>query len=69
MFCVLAHKEQNSINPLDLDQWDFYILPTAILDQKVGMQKTIALSRIVKLGAVKADYENINSIILQVTKS
>ena len=63
VFCVLAHKEKATINPLDLDQWDFYILPTAILDETVGIQKMIALSRIVKLGTVKVGYEDIEANI------
>ena len=29
VFCVLKHKEQDTINPLDLEQWDFYPVSTA----------------------------------------
>lgn len=28
VFCVLKHKDQESINPLDLEQWEFYPVAT-----------------------------------------
>jgi hypothetical protein len=28
VFCLLKHKEQHSIDPLNLDQWEFYVLST-----------------------------------------
>ena len=31
VFCVLAHKDKNTVNPLKLEQWDFYVLQTSIL--------------------------------------
>ena len=41
--CVLGTKSDPAPDPLDLDQWEFYILPTAVLDSKVQDQKTISL--------------------------
>ena len=58
-FCVLAHKDQTTINPLDLDQWEFYLLPTKVLNQSVGTQKTITLSRVIELGAAKVPFDGI----------
>jgi len=34
VFCVLKHKDQATLNPLDLSQWDFYVLSTA--DKKIA---------------------------------
>lgn len=39
IFCVLSHKDKNTVNPLNLSQWDFYILDTKVLNEKVGEQK------------------------------
>jgi len=63
VFCVLSHKEQETINPLNLDQWDFYVLPTEKLDRNAKTQKSISLSRIIDLGAAKVDYDNISHAI------
>ena len=43
VFCLLEHKEQDTLNPLNLDQWVFYVLSTSSLNELVGLQKTISL--------------------------
>ena len=63
VFCLFACKERENANPLNLDQWDFYVLPTQVLDQKCGGQKSIAFSALLKLGAVKCHYEEIKAYI------
>jgi hypothetical protein len=63
VFCVLNHKDRASIDPLNVDQWEFYILPASRLDRTVGNQKTIAFSRLVKIGPHKASYGEIRETI------
>ena len=43
VFCVLGEESDPAPDPLDLAQWKFYILPTAILDRELRDQKTISL--------------------------
>jgi hypothetical protein len=69
VFCVLANKDQNTLNPLDLDQWDFYILKTEVLNRKLSSQKSIGLSSLLKLNPVKSDYKNLHQSILEVFTS
>jgi len=59
VFCVLAHKDEETINPLNLDQWEFYILKTDILNREKSEQKTITLSSLLKLNPIKTSYLNI----------
>lgn len=59
IFCVLAHQQRETIDPLKLDQWDFYLLPTSVLNEFCPTQKKIGLTRVLKLGAVKAKYDEI----------
>jgi len=63
IFCVLSHKDKNSVDPLDLSQWDFYILETKILNEKVKTQKTITLSSLLKLNPIKIRYDNLKQEI------
>lgn len=63
VFCVLSHQEQESINPLNLDQWDFYVLPTQVLDQKLPEQKTLRLSSLLKLIPSKVSYEELEEAV------
>lgn len=59
VFCVHKHKEQETINPLLVSQWDFYLMPSVLLNKKFGNQKSATLSSLIKAGAVKCEYENI----------
>jgi hypothetical protein len=63
IFCLLHHKDQKTINPLDLDQWTFYILATKTLDNKLPNQKTITLSSLLKLNPVQCKYGQINKVL------
>lgn len=63
VFCVLKTKDQREINPMDLDQWCFYVLPTSILDAKVSDQKTITLNSLIKLNPIKTDYIHLSEAI------
>lgn len=63
VFCVHKHKEQDTVNPLDAKQWDFYVVATKILNNKVGNQKTISLSSVEKLGAIKCGYSQLKETI------
>ena len=66
VFCVFNCEEKNDdMNPLDLSQWDFYLLPTSILDEKVGKQKTITLKRLQNIGAEKCLYRNLHKRIVE----
>ena len=64
VFCLLAHRDQTTIDPLDTSQWIFYVLPTAVLDARVGGQKTIGLSNVIKLGALETDFTGLREVVL-----
>ncbi|WP_233487285.1 hypothetical protein [Candidatus Thioglobus autotrophicus] len=63
VFCVLAHKDKGTVNPLDLSQWDFYVLDTKVLNDKVPKQKTITLSSLLKLNPSQIKYDGLTSEI------
>jgi len=67
VFCLLAHKEKETIDPLNLAQWEFYVLSTNILNEKVGNQKTITLSSLLKLKPQKCNFGEINEAIKKVS--
>lgn len=49
IFCLLHHKNKATLDPLNLDQWCFYIVPTVLLNEKFSQQKTLRLSSLMKL--------------------
>jgi hypothetical protein len=56
VFCVLHHQEKSTLDPLDLDQWTFYLLPTSVLNAKKPVQKKIRLGALKKLGPVQTSF-------------
>ncbi|MEN6343181.1 MAG: hypothetical protein ABFC89_11570 [Methanospirillum sp.] len=46
VFCLLAERDRDLVDPLDLAQWQFYVLPTPTINRIFGSQKTVSLSRI-----------------------
>lgn len=63
VFCVLAHKDQASIDPLDVNQWVFHVISTTNLNRAVGPRKTIDLTKLVALGAAKVKFGEIHAAI------
>ena len=62
VFCLYtALTRDKSI--LDLDYWEFYVLPTSVLNDKIPNQKTISLSSLLKLEPIKTDYAGLGSAI------
>lgn len=55
-----------SLDPLNLDQWTFWVLPSALLNEKAAAQKTLSLSSLMKLQPVQATYETLSAAIEQV---
>lgn len=56
VFCLLAHKIQETLDPLDVSQWRFYVVPTSLLNQHCGHRKNIGLSGLKKIGVKSVTY-------------
>ena len=44
VFCLLGQADDPNPDPMDVGQWEFYVLATAKLDQECPRQKTISLN-------------------------
>jgi hypothetical protein len=49
VMCLLKNMNQNTINPLDMDQWDFYVLSRPELDNYKRSQHSITLKSLENL--------------------
>lgn len=49
VFCLLKMKDQQEINPLKLEQWEFYVLPTYKIDNYTRSQTSITLNSLLKI--------------------
>lgn len=68
IFCLLEHKDAETINPMDLSQWKFFIIDTNTINCKVGEQKTINLSSLERLNPNIVRYDEILNVIQQFIK-
>ena len=49
VFCLLGKKEQPDPDPLNVADWTFYVLPTSVLNRRVGDQKNLTLPSLLRL--------------------
>lgn len=48
VFCLLNHIDKKTLNPLSLDQWEFYVMNTKRLNSLFENRRTILLSKLQK---------------------
>lgn len=63
VFALHAHKDKATINSLDTHQWEFYILSSRVLDEKVRNSKNISLKKILELGGRRCTFDEIFTTI------
>jgi len=63
VFCLLKHKDKLTLDALNLDQWEFYVVPTALLDKLIPTQKTIVLSFMRKHNIAPCGYSEIKMCV------
>ena len=68
MFCLLAHPDKVTVRPLNLDQWEFYILSTNRLNNLLGEQKSIMLASLLRLSPQKSSFAELSDSIEKAAK-
>jgi len=63
VFALLAHTDKTTIDPLNLDQWRFYVLPTATLDGRTRSQHSITLRSLEKLCSEAITYAGLSKAV------
>ncbi len=63
VFALLKHQDKATLDPLNVEQWDFFILPASVLDSKMPSQKRISLTTLQRLGPRKARFGEITAVI------
>lgn len=49
VFALLAHTDKTTIDPLNVNQWQFYVLPTTALNARARSQHSITLKSLKRL--------------------
>jgi len=62
VFCLLHHNNKQTVDPLNLDQWEFYVLATKQLNEYARSQHSITLKSLQKL-TKPVSYDKLNEEI------
>jgi hypothetical protein len=63
VFCLLSEKDEQELDPLNLNQWQFFVLPTAVLDQNCPTQKTLSLDKLLTFGPEQTRFGQIAAAV------
>jgi hypothetical protein len=63
VFCLLKHTDKATVRPLNLDQWEFYVLSTNRLNNLVGEQQSITLASLLKLSPSQATFADLRDCV------
>jgi hypothetical protein len=65
VFALLACKDKLSIDPLNVRQWRFFVLPTVVLDARTRSQHSITLRSLEALAGEAIAYESLQEAVHQ----
>lgn len=63
VFGLLETKDQGKLDPMDLDQWIFYVLDTQRLNEHSLEQKTISLNALLKLNPIECTFDKLQQAV------
>ena len=69
IFCLLHHKDQNTIIPMNLEQWTFYLVRTSDLNDKFPLQNSISLKGILNMEHEQCDYLSLKKVFDMFSRS
>jgi len=59
---LLKHKDKKTVNPLNLNQWSFYVVSTKKINKYHGNKKTISLNSLEKM-TKNINYDKIKEMV------
>jgi hypothetical protein len=68
VFAVLAHKDKPTVDPLNVSQWEFYVVPTTALDERTRSQHSITLKSLAELSGGSVGYSQLAEKIKSLKK-
>lgn len=68
MRSLLDAETKEALDPLNLDQWSFYVLAARVLDERVPEQKAITAGGLLHLGAIECAYGELAQVVEQASE-
>ncbi len=61
VFALLAERDKQKVNPLDIGQWEFYVVSTSELDQAFEDQATVRINPLREVVGEKVPYAELEA--------
>jgi hypothetical protein len=65
VFALLSHRDKATLDPLNVGQWEFFVLPSALLNERLPLQKSLSFASLLKLGPVRCSFGELRAVIEQ----
>jgi hypothetical protein len=65
VFALLAHQEKSTVDPMDVAQWTFFVLPTSVLDGRKRSQHSITLPSLTKLCGRAVTFSGLRDAVIE----
>lgn len=59
VFCLLSETSRERVDPLNLEQWRFHVLPARVLDERCPTQRTLSLATLLRLNPKVTDWRGL----------
>jgi len=63
VFCLHAHTDLATLDPLDVSQWRFFVVPTILIGEHLSAQKGLGLSTFKRLAIADTDFQHLSSAV------
>ncbi len=63
VMALLHHKDQGTLNPLNLDQWSFYVVARQALDARARSQHSITMPSLTGMGIAPVSYADLGTAV------
>lgn len=65
VFALLAHMDKASLDPLNVDQWEFRVLRSSLMTARLRKQKSITLSSLGRLCGHAVCYLKLREVVMR----
>ena len=63
VFALLDQQDKTTLDPLNMDQWCFFVLPTRVLDARTRSQHSITLPSLKALAGLPVSYSELSAAV------
>ena len=69
VFCLLKHRDKATVDPLNSEQWEFYVVPTFLINKERPCGQKIRLKPLKDLAGRPTPYSDLAATVARVAES